>query len=1526
MNLQVIKNRILLWLKKIIFYSLYILLALFFISFGILQIPPVQKTILQYYTERLYNISGFETTIESVHLIWYDRLELKNLLITDPEKNVMIDAKKVVVNFRISSLLMNSNINIDAATLDGTEVNLVKIADVDSVRDLNINVFIRRLAKPNTTSKQGSTKVNIGEIVVNKSEFSYNDPDKDSLTPKFDYHHFRVKLNDGQFQNFKVIGDTIQFKVNSLTAIDEQTQFDIKRLNTFFRISQSSMEFLNLNLDAGNSHVQDTVIFTYRSLQDLDDFNNLVHIKSSIRNTKIDPRDLAFFAPGVDKVNEIISINGFFLGKVNKLFVRDFELNIGNTALAGNLNMDGLPSINETFINLNLRRSSIDITDLKFLFPPKTFSGLQPLGKFQMLGNFTGFVNDFVANGTFNGAFGQIQSDVNLKINGDDPAQSQYIGNIQLTNFKFGTYLKDTTLLKSVSLTGHIDGKGFTEKAADFRLDGQISNFKIKNYDYKNIVTNARFKSQFFNGRLTIDDPNLKFEAEGSIDFSKDNELVKMKARLDTALIHNLGFSKDYFSIQSIIDIDSKGLNVDSIYGDAFLKNTKVTYRDESLEVDSIQVTSSKLVNGRSLLLRSSLADINLHGKYYYSTLFNDFNKLFKEFYLKIKNDHKELETYYLTKGKETQEYDANFNIILRDINPIIKVAGIKGQVSKNTRVEGKFSNGYTSILSAYSTIDSIQYDGKLFTQNTIEFNGSKVRDSTNILAMLNINSTQQKLATNFTTKDLFIEAIWNTDHIEVGVDFDQEGKENYARIKGAVDFLNDSTRIKILPSRIKALNETWQVSQENYTILNGNEWRINHLEILNDNQRVLLEGFISQDSSKSLLLKVSNLDLDFLNTISDERFTGTLNGSAEGRNLYNNPYIQNDLVINNFTIDEFLIGDIIGTNIWNQRDKKFDINFSIDRLKVRTVELKGFYNPGAAEPLQISAQFEKANLKIAEPLLATIFSNMDGTLTGKYQITGSFTNPKIRGNGSIENGQIMINYLKTLYNFTGEFGMTPTQFVFNNFKLTDKFNNSGTLDGFIAHRNFREFRLNLDASFQNFQLLNTTSKDNSLFYGQGYATGNANFFGPTSNFKISATAQTQKNTRIYIPMSSTETVDKKDFINFIDFTDSLSINTDTDTDKNKKRRKVESTGISMDINLDITPDAYTEIIFDIKSGDIIRGRGNGDIKLQLDTKGDFFMFGAVEFTQGAYNFTLYDIINKEFDIQPGSRISWYGSPYEGVMDITANYKQMASLAPILTDQSEAVISNPQVRRKYPTDVKLKLEGPMLSPRISFDIDASELPDNILVEGRAPVRLDFEFESFKSRLDEQELKRQVFSLIILRKFSPPDAFSTSGTLYNSVSELLSNQLSYWLTQVDQNLEIDLDLGTLDQEAFNTFQLRLSYSFLNGRLRVTRDGSFSNQYHPADNISSIAGDWTVDYLLTPDGKFKVKMYSRSNLNPLTNTLGTQSAVTTGVSLLHTQNFNEIKDLWHSARKKNQKATNESPPPNGDAIKEEEDGGN
>jgi hypothetical protein len=419
---------------------------------------------------------------------------------------------------------------------------------------------------------------------------------------------------------------------------------------------------------------------------------------------------------------------------------------------------------------------------------------------------------------------------------------------------------------------------------------------------------------------------------------------------------------------------------------------------------------------------------------------------------------------------------------------------------------------------------------------------------------------------------------------------------------------------------------------------------------------------------------------------------------------------------------------------------------------------------------------------------------------------------------------------------------------------------------------------------------------------------------------KISGTARSEKGTRIFIPLNGTETtVTKKDFVTFVKFADSLKV----DKKKTKIKTKDEPTGITMDLNLDITTDAYAEIIFDIRSGDIIRGYGKGDLKLQLDTKGEFNMFGDYEFERGNYNFTLYDIINKEFSINKGSRITWLGDPYGGLLNINASYKQLVSFAPIISNQDPQVVNSIQMRRKYPAEVLLKIDGVMTAFQINFDIVANDLPNTIPVttasNTNVAVTLNNDFKAFKAQLNEQELKRQVFSLIMLRRFSPPDAFATSGSLYSSVSELFSNQLSYWLTQVDQNLEVNFDLGNFDQEAFNTFQLRLSYSFLNGRLRVTRDGAFNNNYTRSE-VSNMLGDWTVDYLLTPDGKFKVKMYSRNNINQLiSSSIGSQATVTTGVSLMNTQNFNRWRDLLTTARERRRKEMANQP------KKEEEDDG-
>jgi TamB, inner membrane protein subunit of TAM complex len=1336
-------------------------------------------------------------------------------------------------------------------------------------------------------------KINIGEIALENSQFSLNETENDSIPIGFDYHHFQVGV-EANLQAFKVIGDTIEFGLNSLQAKEYKTDLQIKEMSTFFRISQSTMEFLGMHLKAGNSYISDTIIFKYKNQRDLQDFNNKVNINANLKKTVIYPNDLALFNSGKAPLPDPLYLDGHVIGKISRFDYKNMSARLGSTIIQGRLQMDGLPTIEETFIDLDVKKGAININDLRFLFPENVFSQLKPLQQFKMQGKFTGFVNDFVANGDFNGNLGRIKSDINLKINKEMIELSTYSGNLALFDFDLGKYFQDTVNFQKVNLKGQIKGTGLTERSADFFLNGEVQSIGLRRYNYINITTNARFASQLFSGQLKIDDPNLKFNATGSIDLRRGINRVKLKAYLDTAQLDKLGLMKDHFSISTYLDIDTKGLQIDSLFGDALFKNTRLSYRNNSLSIDSIHLTSGHDAKKRNLLLRSSLANIELNGDYYYSSLFNDLSKLYQEFKLNVKNDREVITNYYSKKNKSIQAYEAQFKVQLNNINPLIKLAGINATISKATSINGKFTNGMTSLLQAYTRVDTININEKKFFGNEIELSGSKIRDSVNVLAMLSINSERQSLAKAFTTKNLFSELIWDKGHITFGVDADQEGTTNLLRLKSEIDFLTDSTKIKILPTRIRALDKEWEINQKNYTLNKGKEWDIHHLEIRNGNESILVNGSISQNSEKVLELIVRNFNIDLLNAVSTEKFKGIVTGEIKTRDLYTTPYVQNNISVTALTINDFLIGDVVGTNTWNQDKQQFDIDFTIDRLGQRTVSLNGFYNPEKESPLYIRAKLENTNLKIIEPFLKGIFSKIDGTLTGLYYITGNFNNPLVNGLGNMDNGHLMIDYLKTYYAFNGAVKISPNQILFDNVVLTDDLKNRGKLVAALNHKNYREFKIKLDATFKNFQLLNTTSKDNNIFYGQAYGTGDLSMTGPFEHLNISATARSDKNTRIFIPMGSTQSTEKKDFITFINLSDSAQLNRAASL----KPKKSELTGITMDLNLDITPDAYSEIIFDIKSGDIIRGYGNGDIRLQLDTKGEFTMFGAYEFDRGFYNFTLYDVINKEFSINKGSRISWYGDPYAGQIALTASYKQMASLAPIIADQTVATTS--QMRRKYPVEVLLKLDGAMMAPQINFDIVAKDLPNNVPIDGgKPPVQLNTEFKAFKAKLDEQELNKQVFSLIMLRRFSEPDAFTTSGALSSSVSELLSNQLSYWLNQVDQNLEIDFDLGSFDQEAFNTFQLRLSYSFLGGRLRVTRDGTFNNQYSRTD-VANMLGDWTVDYLLTPDGKFKVKMYNRTNINQLTNTIGTQATITAGLSLTHTQNFNSWRELLTSAR--------------------------
>ena len=174
----------------------------------------------------------------------------------------------------------------------------------------------------------------------------------------------------------------------------------------------------------------------------------------------------------------------------------------------------------------------------------------------------------------------------------------------------------------------------------------------------------------------------------------------------------------------------------------------------------------------------------------------------------------------------------------------------------------------------------------------------------------------------------------------------------------------------------------------------------------------------------------------------------------------------------------------------------------------------------------------------------------------------------------------------------------------------------------------------------------------------------------------------------------------------------------------------------------------------------------------------------------------------------------------------------------------------------------------------------------------------------------------MLSLIVFNRFSEEGIVNIGGrTASQNVSQLLSNQFSQLVAQLDENLEIDLDLADLSEEAFNTFQLRLSYTFLDGRLRVTREGGVTNLV----DVNSIAGDWTAEYLLTSDGRYKVKVYSRNNLDLARSIISQGNTTnTTGASLTQTTSFNSFREFFTGVnrkrkQRKSKKSTSTTTPP-------------
>ncbi len=508
-----------------------------------------------------------------------------------------------------------------------------------------------------------------------------------------------------------------------------------------------------------------------------------------------------------------------------------------------------------------------------------------------------------------------------------------------------------------------------------------------------------------------------------------------------------------------------------------------------------------------------------------------------------------------------------------------------------------------------------------------------------------------------------------------------------------------------------------------------------------------------------------------------------------------------------------------------------------------------------------------ETELIVIEPFVKTYVSNISGTASADLKVRGSFSKPEINGYLTLKNAGLRVNYLNAYLKVSDQIRLSENKIFLNNLQVKDLEGNKGSINGSITHTYFEKFNLDVKLQANNLLCLNTTEKDNELYYGKAYSTGAFSFRGPIEDIKIDITAKTERGTKFYIPLSDESSVMKQNFVRFVQ----------KDSTVKTQDYKINLSGISMNMNLQVDDQSEVQLIMDKATGEIIKGRGNANLKLTINTIGNFEMYGNYEISEGEYNFILQNLISKKFKVDKGGTIRWNGDPLKAKIDLTAIYETRPLIQPLILSANSTDTNSYTPSQRVKAHCVMYLKNDLMSPDISFGL---RFPEDENLSSKVGGYL----------ANQDNLSNQVASLLVFGRFA-----NTGSTNYIPTTGFLASQLSSLVSTKNFDLNLENGVGG----SLRLFNDRIT---IDGNIN-TNNNSTTNTNTQQANASAITGDVNIEYKISKDGRFRAKGFQRNDINSDLLKRG-NSQVEQGVGLFYRIEFDTFKELYQKVFKKKQ----------------------
>jgi hypothetical protein len=1434
-----------------------------------LQFKPVQTYVAKKAAAYLSKELHTKVSLTGIYIKPFKSLVLENLMVLDLQKDTLLSTPKFLVDLNQFSLKQRI-IDVNTVQINNGAFFLKSYKNGDTNIDFIINYFNSDTTA--TPKKKGKPYlITFDRVILNNIGFRYKNLKNTTKVKGVNFDDIQLSNFNGIFEQLNTKDHLMQANIKGLT-FREKSGFYLKNLTAFTTIDSNQIELKKLLLVTNQSRLTDYFQMKFKRFGDFNDYINKVRMKGKFVNSHLASRDVAFFAPQLEQMNLNIDIDGQITGLVNNLKANKLSVKAGKaTYIKGDFALKGLPNLSDTFMDMKIELAGTNKKDLDQLLRNTTGKSVKVIpsivskfGNINFNGTFTGFQNDFIAYGEFKTKLGRVVSDVNMKI--DKNGVPSYSGNVKTYDFHIGNLLDEKSLGR-VSASLNIEGVGTEIKDLKERLKGNVNYIDFNNYRYSNAVVNGTFNKKLFDGSLKVNDKNIQLVFDGTVNLNPTLPVFNFNASIKNAKLRALKLYKDSLKVDANFSTNFRGNNLNNIEGRLLVNHVRLDNVKGVYNIDSIQLQAQGIGKSRALTINSDIFDASITGQYDLNSIPSYYKALAKTYIPSLKTD---IRTY--------KDQIFQFNLLVKRFEPIAELVAPGLQIDSQAVMIGNFDSR-KNIATLNGSVKLLKYKG--VTVNNLILDENTTTDQLQAI----ITSDRVDLNDSLYIKNVNISNILRNDSLALNVKLSNADDVNQLDLNGLVEFASDTTaRVSILPSVLKINNEDWKIQEKvRINFLNG-KTQISNFALSNGPQLLSVDGILSDDPTDLMAVGFRNFNLKTINPFIKTlgmNVSGNLNGKTSLYQIMKSPRISDSLRIDSLSLNDTYIGSLVDTSSYNNASKSATVYTVIDADGKQSLKVDGgldFQN----KMIDLRVAMDKSKLAIIGPFVKDLVSNLKGNISSDLNIKGPFEKPEIDGTLGLDNAQLTVNYLKTAYTISQDVRVKNSVIQIEDLNLKDVGGNTATANGTVDLNNISNPNLDIDIVARNFMALNTTSKDNPLYFGEAYASGTFKFKGPTNQMFIGIDAKSEKGTVFNLPLNSSETVSSKEFITFVS-KDTAQVA--------KKKSSID--GLTMSFKLSIDPNTTANIFTSLGN---LSGKGNADLNLEINSYGDFEMSGDYIIESGNFDFTAQEVINKKFTIRQGGSIRWTGNPLNAQIQLKAIYSLRASLTDLYTAANRDASSS--ANERVLTEVEMGLSGLLLKPDIKLDI---YFPSNPGIKE--------DFQAYFN--DSNNLNLQALSLIIRRSFAPGTGTATLGKQLTSgvtstATELLFNQFNNVLSS------LNLDFVDINIRSFN--EASASFKFYNDRI-VLNAGIVDRRSNNDLSLigfskNNVGSEVEILALIKKDGSLVGKLANKppTQQSMFINSGINQNNNVTSLGLIYTQQFDSFREFLQKITgeyKRNQK---------------------